>query len=150
MSISVSLPPTPDPELNKVGAEALYGSTVSLSCSRIKSEPSPRTWDLLTPTNKRPRHLGPLSCETAEACHDTLTPHSSAWGASKVRHGVLGRSASMEESSCHLTQRGDERARGLLTIPNWDTVVWSKEYRKEERRERRESERREKGKGWGC
>ena len=44
-----------------------------------------------------------------------------------------------------LTQRGDERARGLLTLPNWDTVVWSKDYRKGERRERREAERRERG-----
>lgn len=107
-----------------------------------KAEQSPRTWDLLIPTHKRPRHLGPPSCETAEGCHDTLTSHSSSWGANEVRHGVLGRSESMGESPCHLDTEGRRGSQRLFTLPNWDTVVWSKEYRKEERREWREAERR--------
>lgn len=147
MSISVSLCPTPDPELKKVGAEALYGSTVSPSCSRIKSEPSPRTWDLLTPTNTRPRHLGPPSCETAEVCHDTLTPHSSTWGASEVRHGVLGRSVSMEESSCHLDTEWRRESQRLTHPPKLghsglvQRIQEGREEGKEGGREEREEKR---------
>lgn len=50
----------------------------------------------------------------------------------------------MGESPCHLDTEGRRESQRLFTLPNWDTVVWSKEYRKEERRDRREAERREK------
>lgn len=55
----------------------------------------------------------------------------------------------MEESPHHLDTEGRRESQRLFTLPNWDPVVWSKEYWKEERGERREAERREKSKGWG-
>lgn len=38
----------------------------------------------------------------------------------------------MEESPRHLDTEGRRESQRLFTLPNWDPVVWSKEYWKED------------------
>lgn len=44
---------------------------------------------------------------------------------------------------------GRRESQRLVTLPNWNTAVWAKEYRRKERQGRRKTEREKKRKGGG-
>lgn len=72
-----------------------------------------------------------------------MTPHGSAWESAELWESQgAGRRVHTT-----LTWREVKKARGQVTLPNWNTMVSAKERRKKEERRKRKTEREEKRKG---